>query len=194
MAKSTKNISTKKIDTKSKTKSTAKNSVPKSSPLREFFIDELKDIYWAEKLLVKTLPKMCKAATSAELKTAFTSHLDVTKIHVSRLEEIFNLLNQKAVGKKCEAMDGITKEGESIIEDTDAGTALRDVGLILAAQKVEHYEIATYGGLTQLAKTLGENKVANLLIKTLKEEKDADDLLTGIAQDDINYAALEEVA
>ncbi len=194
MAKSTKITSSKTSNTNSTLKSKVKAEITKSSALRDFFIDELKDIYWAEKLLVKTLPKMSKAATSSELKTAFTSHLDITKTHVSRLEEIFSLLDEKAVGKKCEAMDGITKEGESIIEDTDAGTALRDVGLILAAQKVEHYEIATYGGLTQLAKTLGENKVANLLIKTLKEEKDADDLLTGIAQDDINYAALEEVA
>ena len=194
MAKSIKNIATKKSNTSAKPKSSAKAASTDSSALKDFFIDELKDIYWAEKLLVKTLPKMNKAATSAELKTAFTNHLDVTKTHVMRLEEIFSLLNEKAVGKKCEAMDGITKEGESIIEDTEAGTALRDVGLILAAQKVEHYEIATYGGLAQLAKTLGKDKVANLLIKTLKEEKDADDLLTGIAQDDINYAALEEEA
>lgn len=194
MAKSAKNIATKKSNTNPKSESTAKSSTSDSSALMDFFIDELKDIYWAEKLLIKTLPKMNKAATSAELKNAFTNHLDVTKTHVTRLEEIFSLLNEKAVGKKCEAMDGITKEGESIIEDTEAGTALRDVGLILAAQKVEHYEIATYGGLAQLAKTLGKDKVANLLIKTLKEEKDADDLLTGIAQDDINYAALEEEA
>ena len=135
---------------------------------------------------------MTKAATSAELKNAFNEHLEVTKTHVQRLEEVFSLLGEKAVGKKCEAMEGITKEGESIIEDTEKGTSTRDVGLILAAQKVEHYEISTYGGLAQLAQTLGLNEVAGLLSETLSEEKDADQALTGIAENDINYEASQE--
>jgi len=145
-----------------------------ASMLKEFFIDELKDIYWAEKHLTKAIPKMKKAATSEELRQAFADHLEITKTHVSRLEEVFELLGHKAVAKKCDAMEGITKEGESIIEDTEEGTATRDVGLILAAQKVEHYEISTYGGLTQLAKTLGLNDVAKLLHTTLQEEKKAE--------------------
>ena len=135
---------------------------------------------------------MQKAATSTELKQAFENHLETTKGHVVRLEEVFNLLGEKAVAKKCEAMEGITKEGESIIEDTDAGTATRDVGLILAAQKVEHYEISTYGGLAQLAKTLGKNDVADILTATLNEEKKCDELLTEIAENDINYEAEQE--
>ena len=162
------------------------------SALNELFIDELKDIYWAEKHLVKTLPKMAKAATSEELKNAFNDHMEVTKTHVSRLEQVFDLLGEKAQAKKCEAMEGITKEGESIIEDTEEGTSTRDVGLILAAQKVEHYEISTYGGLAQLATTLGLNDVADLLNQTLAEEKEADESLTGIAENNINYEAAEE--
>jgi ferritin-like metal-binding protein YciE len=163
-----------------------------NSMLLEFFKDELKDIYWAEKHLVKTLPKMQKAATNEELKTAFGDHLEQTKEHVSRLEEVFGLVGEKAQAKKCEAMEGLTKEGESIIEDTEKGTSTRDVGLILAAQKVEHYEIATYGGLVQLAQTLGLNEVADLLDTTLNEEKETDQGLTQIAESKINHMSLEE--
>lgn len=162
------------------------------SMLGDFFTDELKDIYWAEKHLVKTLPKMMKAANSTELKDAFQEHLDVTKTHVTRLEKVFESLGKKPQAKKCDAMEGITKEGESIINDTDEGTATRDVGLILAAQKVEHYEISTYGGLQQLAITLGHEAVADMLEETLQEEKEADSLLTEIAENNINYEAAEE--
>jgi ferritin-like metal-binding protein YciE len=169
-----------------------KMSENNSGELEAFFKDEIKDIYWAEKHLVKTLPKMQKAATSEQLKAAFADHLAVTKGHVERLEQVFELLGQKPQAKKCEAMEGITKEGESIIEDTDKGTATRDVGLILAAQKVEHYEISTYGGLSQLAKTLGKNDIAKILEKTLGEEKDADESLSEIAENNINYDAGEE--
>lgn len=160
--------------------------------LREFFTDELKDIYWAEKHLVKTLPKMAKAATSDDLRNALNEHLEVTKKQVIRLEQAFEILGEKAQAKKCEAMEGITKEGESILEDTEEGTNTRDVGIILAAQKVEHYEIATYGGLVQLATTLGLNDVAELLHATLDEEKEADQSLTGIAENNINYEAAAE--
>ncbi len=162
------------------------------SRLEEFFYDEVKDIYWAEKHLVKTLPKMQKAASSTALKNAFVQHLDVTKNHVVRLEEVFGILGKKPQAKKCDAMEGITKEGESIIEDTDAGTATRDVGLILAAQKVEHYEIATYGGLAQLAKTLGYIEIASILEKTLGEEKEADVNLSTLAENTINESAAME--
>ena len=160
--------------------------------LLELFTDGIKDIYWAEKALIKTLPKMKKAATSPELQAAFQDHLEVTTTQATRLEQVFQLLGTPAKAKKCEAMDGLIKEGESIIEDTEKGTATRDVGLILAAQKVEHYEIATYGGLAQLARTLGKNDIAQILETTLAEEKETDTLLTGIAENDVNYDALDE--
>ena len=187
------------MNTKGTTTKT-KNSSPKAatkkvndSMLEEFFKDELKDIYWAEKHLVKTLPKMKKAATSKELQQAFADHLEATKTHVTRLEEVFGLLGKKPQAKKCDAMEGITKEGEGIIEETEAGTATRDVGLILAGQKVEHYEISTYGGLAQLARTLSLDEVAEILETTLAEEKEADELLTTVAENSINYEAAEEV-
>ena len=186
--------------TKSKASNASENKSPSAgkassdSMLKDFFTDELKDIYWAEKHLVKTLPKMKKAATSPELQAAFADHLEVTKTHVTRLEQAFEAIGKKAQAKKCEAMEGITKEGESIIEDTEAGTSTRDVGLILAAQKVEHYEISTYGGLHQLAITLGLDDVANILAQTLAEEKETDEKLTEIAENNINYEAAEEPA
>ena len=163
------------------------------SKLADFFHDELKDIYWAEKNIVKALLKMKKAANTEELKAAFEDHLQATKGHVSRLEKIFTLLEYKLQAKKCEAMEGILKEGESIIEDTEEGTSIRDVGLIFAAQKVEHYEISTYGGLATLASSLGYTEVEALLRETLNEEKETDQLLTKIAEDNVNYAAAEEV-
>jgi len=169
--------------------SSAKTTQEMSPALHEFFIDELKDIYWAEKHLTKALPKMQKAATSEELQNAFADHLEATKNHVARLEQVFESLDEKAVAKKCEAMEGLVKEGESIIEDTEEGTATRDVGLIMAAQKVEHYEIATYGGLRQLAITMGHDEAAGILGETLNEEKEADQLLTEIAESKVNYEA-----
>jgi len=177
-----------------KTKTVSKNAAAgaDNSELKEFFIDELKDILWAEKHIVKTLPKMQDAATSDELKNAFEEHLEVTKTHVQRLEQAFDILGEKAQAKTCEAIEGITKEGESIIEETEEGSATRDVGLILAAQKVEHYEISTYGGLAQLATTLGLNDVADLLHSTLEEEKETDVKLTEIAENNVNYEAAQE--
>ena len=163
------------------------------SRLREFFIDELKDILWAEKHIVQALPKMRKAANSEELKKAFEDHLEETKMHVTRVEKAFGLMDEKAQAKKCDAMEGIIREGASIIEDTEEGTATRDVGLVLAAQKVEHYEIATYGGLIQLAKNLGHEDVADLLYENIKEEEAADKLLTRIAENHINYEAAQEM-
>jgi ferritin-like metal-binding protein YciE len=164
------------------------------SKLKEFFTDQLMDIYWAEKKLVKTLPKMEEAATTQQLKDAFRSHLNETEGHVTRLEQVFGMIGEEADTTKCAAMAGIVDEGEDIIDDTDEGSAQRDVGLIFAGQKAEHYEIATYGGLCTLAKTLGYNDAANLLEQTLAEEKNADQKLTSIAENDINYQAAQEQA
>jgi ferritin-like metal-binding protein YciE len=162
------------------------------SMLKSFFEDELKDIYWAEKNIVKTLPKLKKAATSQKLQQAFEDHLQQTQTHVERLEQVFETLGKKAQAKKCDAMAGIIEEGNGIVQETEKGTATRDVGLILAAQKVEHYEIATYGGLAQLATTLGLDDVAEILQQTLAEEKETDELLTEIAESDVNYEAATE--
>ena len=162
------------------------------SMLKNFFEDELKDIYWAEKNIVKALPKMQKAATSGKLQQAFEEHLQQTQTHVERLEQVFEILGKKAQAKKCDAMAGILEEGNGIVGETEKGTATRDVGLILSAQKVEHYEIATYGGLAQLATTLGLDEVAGFLEKTLEEEKETDARLTEIAESDVNYAAAKK--
>jgi ferritin-like metal-binding protein YciE len=179
-----------------KTKKAGKNvgAGASNSLLKEFFVDELKDIYYAEKKIAKTLPKMKKAATSQELKNAFESHTLMTKEQIVRLEQVFGILGEKVKAKTCEAIEGIVKEGEGIIADTESDTATRDVGLIFAAQKVEHYEIATYGGLAQLAETLGLTEAAQLLHTTLEEEKETDFLLTGIAENHVNYEAATEVA
>jgi ferritin-like metal-binding protein YciE len=178
-------------NTKTKQKKSADNA-EKDSMLLEFFHGEIKDIYWAEKHLLKAIPKMSKAATAPELKEAFNNHLEETKGHVERLEQVFEILGFKPQAKKCEAMEGITKEGDSIVEETEAGTSTRDVGLILAGQKVEHYEISTYGGLTQLARNLGRDDVAEILETTLNEEKTADETLTAIAEENVNYDAAQE--
>ena len=180
-------------------KASSKATAPKNagagendSLLQELFVDSLKDIYYAEKAITKALPKMQKAATSEQLVAAFEEHLSVTQGQVARLEQVFESIGEKVGSKKCEAIEGLIKEAESIIEDTDAGTSTRDVGLILGAQKVEHYEIASYGGLRQLAVTLGYNEAAELLQVTLDEEKETDLLLTDIAENNINYEAASE--
>jgi ferritin-like metal-binding protein YciE len=178
-------------NTKTKQKKSADNA-EKDSMLMDFFHDEIKDIYWAEKHLLKAIPKMSNAATAPELKEAFNNHLEETRGHVERLEQVFEMLGFKPQAKKCEAMEGITKEGDGIIEETETGTSTRDVGLILAAQKVEHYEISTYGGLRQLARNLGRDDVAEILETTLNEEKTADETLTAIAEENVNYDAAQE--
>ena len=160
--------------------------------LRELFVEELKDIYWAEKHLVKSLPKMKKAATSEELAGAFDEHLAVTEAQVERVEQVFEMLDMAPRAKKCEAMDGLVKEAQSVIEEFPKGSAVIDAGLIIAGQKVEHYEIAAYGSLVQLAKTMGENEIADLLQQTLDEEKQADQLLTELAVSGINIEAEKE--
>lgn len=164
-----------------------------SSQLGKLFEDELKDIYWAEKALAKALPKMAKKATSEELVEAIETHLEETEEHVSRCEKIFKLLGKEARGKKCEAMEGLINEAESIMEETEEGV-MRDAGIISAAQKVEHYEIATYGTLRTFAETLGLQEAVELLEETLNEEKKTDELLTGLAVSNINQEASEEPA
>lgn len=175
-----------------KTTTTSKGVGKGNSLLEEFFYDSLKDIYWAEKQLTKALPKMQKAATTPELKSAIEKHIAQTLDQVGRLENVFQLMERKAQSKKCDAMEGLIKEGESIVEETEDGTLTRDVGIIMAAQKVEHYEIATYGGLVQLATVLGEAEIAKLLNQTLEEEKQTDADLTEIAENKINWKAEEE--
>jgi ferritin-like metal-binding protein YciE len=154
--------------------------------LKELYVDELRDIYNAENQLVKALPKMAKAATSADLRAGFEQHLEQTKGHVQRLEQIFNALGEKASGKKCKGMEGLIEEGKEMIEE-DLGEA-KDAGLISAAQRVEHYEIAAYGCVRTYARILGEEEAASLLEKTLQEEKETDQKLTELAED-INVAA-----
>lgn len=182
---------------KTPVKKTEKNSAPEiqdetGTQLKELFVNSLQDILWAEKHLTKALPKMAKAATSPELVEAFETHLEQTQEHIVRLEKVFEILEERPVAKKCDAMKGLVEEAEGIIEETEEGTATRDVGLILAAQKVEHYEIATYGGLAQLARTLEFDDVSDILEETLTEEKETDQLLTGIAENNVNYEAKEE--
>jgi ferritin-like metal-binding protein YciE len=176
---------------------TTKQSAGKTKPtsqaaedLKELFEDELKDIYWAEKALTKALPKMAKNASSEELKAAITEHLAVTQEQVARMEQVFEILGKKAQAKKCEAMEGLIKESEEIVESTEIG-AVRDAGIISACQKVEHYEIASYGTLVSFATALGEDKVAKLLKTTLDEEKEADSKLTDVAENTINAEALQ---
>lgn len=183
-------------NTAAKKTTAAKKPAPKKpqseNEFQDFFVDELKDIYWAEKHLYKALPKMQKAATSEELAAAFEKHTQETKLHSEILEQIFGLLGEKAVAKKCDAMAGLLEEADGIIEDTEAGTMIRDAALILAAQKVEHYEIATYGTLAVLAKTMGRDEVSDLLGQILANEKETDVALTTVAEGFINQAAAKE--
>lgn len=164
----------------------------KNSSLHKFFVDALKDIYYAEDAIVDALQKMQDAATTEELKDAFEDHQLQTKKHISRLEKVFKLIGETPEKKDCKAIVGIIQEGEEIIKSTEEGSMTRDVGLIIAAQKVEHYEIATYGGLAQLAITMGHDKAADLLEKTLQEEEETDLLLTDIAEESINFDAEQE--
>jgi ferritin-like metal-binding protein YciE len=173
-------------------KSASQVETMEDSALNELFVDELKDIYWAEKHLTKALAKMQKGATSEELKSAIGNHITETENHVSRLEQVFESIGEKAAAVKCEAMEGLIKEGESILEETEKGSLTRDVGIISAAQKAEHYEIATYGTLRTLAGVLGYNEAVELLEATLQEEKKTDELLTQIAEGSVNSQAASE--
>ena len=168
------------------------NGQKKGSLLEKFFLDQLKDIYYAEQQLLKALKEMKAACTTEELEDAFEDHHKQTEKQIKRLDKVFQLLKEKPEGKKCEAMDGLIKEGKTIINETKEGSMTRDAALIIAAQKVEHYEIATYGGLVQLAITLGKHRAASILDKTLQEEEETDRLLTYIAESHINFEAEEE--
>ncbi|TMI96589.1 MAG: ferritin-like domain-containing protein [Bacteroidetes bacterium] len=177
---------------RSKSPSRSNGNKDQQSLLEKFFIDQLKDIYYAEQQLLKAIPKLAEASTTEELEDAFNDHLKQTEKQIKRLEKVFQIIGKKAEGKKCEAMDGLVKESETIIKETKKGSMTRDAALIIAAQKVEHYEIATYGGLVQLALTMGLHRAADILDKTLLEEEDTDALLTEIAENYINIEAEEE--
>lgn len=158
--------------------------------LKKLYVDELKDLFSAESQLVKALPKMAKAASSDELRAGFEKHLEQTKGHVQRLEEIFESLDENPKGKKCVGMEGLVKEGSEVMEE-DFEEAVLDAGLIGAARRVEHYEMAAYGAVCEIAKVLGQTKHASLLEKTLTEEKQTDEKLASLARD-INTQANEE--
>jgi ferritin-like metal-binding protein YciE len=160
----------------------------KLSTLDDLFLHELKDLFSAENQLVKALPKMAKAATNPELKAGFTKHLEQTKTHVERLSKIGEQLGKKLTGHKCKAMEGLIEEGAELIEE-DAEDTVRDAGLIGAAQRVEHYEIAGYGTARALALRLGNKKAMKLLEQTLKEEKETDAKLTELAESAVNEEA-----
>lgn len=164
-----------------------------NSALHKLFLDELADVNYAETQIAKTLPKLAKTAESEELKEAFEHHLQETETHISRIEEIFEMLDEKPRKKKCEAMEGILSEGRDMMSD-NKGSAALDAALIAAAQKVEHYEIASYGTLATWAKLMEHDDVANLLNETLEEEKAADEKLTEIAESLANLQAAEQEA
>jgi ferritin-like metal-binding protein YciE len=154
-----------------------------SDGLIKLFIDCLKDIYWAENQLIKAL----KATSVKRLEKAILDHLEQTKAHAERLKQVFELLGREPKAKKCDAMEGLTKEGEAAIENTDTATPARNLAIIMASQKVEHYEIASYLGITKLADNLGYTEVSEILTDTLNEELDSDALLADIAANDISY-------
>jgi ferritin-like metal-binding protein YciE len=163
----------------------------KLDTLRKLYVSELRDLYNAEKQLVKALPKMAKAAASDELRQALENHLEQTEDHVERLEQVFSDLDEKPTGKTCRAMEGLIEEGAEIVKEKGEESVL-DAGIIVAAQKVEHYEIAGYGSVRTFAKLLGEDQAAGLLQKTLEEESQANELLNGLAEEIVNPEALIE--
>ena len=176
---------------KTSSKSSAKMVEAKSdaaASLRDLLIHGLKDLYWAENNLLKGLDKMHANATSKKLKEYITNHHAETKEHVQRLKDVFEVLGEKAEAEKCEAMAGLLKEGESILEETKKG-AVRDAGIILASQKIEHYEISSYGTLAMFAKQLGEKEAEKILRDTLNEEKATNNILTNLAVNEINTQA-----
>jgi ferritin-like metal-binding protein YciE len=160
----------------------------KVETMNALFLDEIRDLYDAEKQLTKALPKMAKASSSPDLRAAFEGHLEETQGHVTRLEEIFSALGEKGTGKKCAAMAGLTKEGDELVGEIDEGP-LRDAGLIAAAQKVEHYEISGYGSARAHAQILGLDEAVSLLDQTLGEEKEADQKLNDLAESIVNEEA-----
>ena len=163
----------------------------KLDTLKTLYIDELRDLYNAENQLIKALPKMAKAASSEELQDAFEKHLEQTKTHVERLEEVFEEIDEKPKGKTCKAMKGLIEEGSEILHE-DGEESVIDAGIIVAAQKVEHYEIASYGSVRTFAQLLGKDSSAELLQTTLDEESEANELLNKLTEDIVNPEALRE--
>lgn len=163
----------------------------KLDTLQKLYTNELRDLYNAEHQLLKALPKMAKAASSEELKNAFEKHLEQTKSHVDRLEKVFEELDEKPKGKTCHAMKGLIEEGSEILQQ-DGEESILDAGIIVAAQKVEHYEIAGYGSVRTFAHLLGQNKAAELLQTTLDEESETNELLNRLAESTINPEAVSE--
>ena len=159
--------------------------------LKELYVEELRDLYNAENQLIKALPKMAKGASSDELKEAFEKHLEQTKGHVQRLEQVFEELGEKTKGKTCQAMKGLIEEGSEVLK-ADGEDSVLDAAIIVAAQKVEHYEIASYGSVRTFAQLLGQDKSAELLQQTLDEESEANELLNKLAEDIVNPEALME--
>lgn len=165
-----------------------------NSKLQEFFTTLLQEIYWSEQHLVTVLSTMLDAATTSELKDSFRSHREQTLQHVQRCEQVFDLLNTERQAEPSAGLQGLFDEGWQVIDETQEGSAQRDVALIIAAQKVEHYEIATYGSMVTLARTLEQNEIAEILQSTLNEEKETDLMLTEIAEGRINFEASREPA
>jgi ferritin-like metal-binding protein YciE len=159
--------------------------------LKDLYVEELRDLYNAENQLIKALPKMAKGASSDELKEAFEKHLEQTKGHVQRLEQVFEELGEKTKGKTCQAMKGLIEEGSEVLK-ADGEDSVLDAAIIVAAQKVEHYEIASYGSVRTFAQLLGQDKSAELLQQTLDEESEANELLNKLAEDIVNPEALME--
>jgi ferritin-like metal-binding protein YciE len=164
----------------------------KNSILQDFFLTALQELYWSETHLVDVLDTMGKAATTTQLQEAFITHKEETERHKQRLEKVFALLAIPPQAELCMGLQGLFDEGWQVIDETEPGTAQRDVALIIAAQKVEHYEIATYGSLITLAKTMGQKQIADLLVPTLEEEKQTDLVLSTIAESGINQEATQE--
>jgi ferritin-like metal-binding protein YciE len=162
--------------------------MPALKTLEDLFVHELKDLYSAEQQLIKALPKMAKAASSEHLRAGFEEHLEQTKGHAERLEKILDDLGQSHRGTKCKAMEGLVEEGKQMI-DEDAPPQVKDAGLIAAAQRVEHYEIAGYGTACTFAKILGHSEAEEALQKTLDEEKETDEKLSDLARSEVNVAA-----
>ena len=158
--------------------------------LQDLFVEELKDLYSAEKQLLKALPRVAKAAENPELKNALQNHVKETEVHVRRLEQIFEKLGASGRGKKCKGMEGLIEENKEMLEE-DAEPEVLDAGLIVGCQKVEHYEIAGYGSVVTFAKLLGDQESARLLGQTLNEEERTDKLLTQIAESSINVQAAQ---
>jgi len=193
MANTKSSVSSGKVGSKKQSSSTMNQSKVsqngmQSTQLMKLFENQLKDMYWAEKALTKAIPKMIKNATSEELIEALENHLSETEEQVNRVEQVFEVLGKKASAKKCEAMEGLIKEAEEIMEECEEG-AMCDAGIIAAGQKVEHYEIASYGTLRQFAETLGLDEAVDLLQATLDEEKAADEKLTEVAVSAVNIQA-----